>query len=66
MADIGQMLDTLMALDGVEAAVVAGRDGLLIDGRQTAHNIRLRRWAPFPPAWQVTWKEWRLIWNPGP
>ncbi len=34
MADLGEMLDTLAGVGGVDAVVVSGRDGLLIDGRE--------------------------------
>lgn len=41
MADLGQTLDTFQAVPGVQAAVVASRDGLLIDGRQNSDGYSL-------------------------
>lgn len=41
VADLDQMLDTLAGIEGVQAAVVASRDGLVIAGRQNQESDSL-------------------------
>jgi predicted regulator of Ras-like GTPase activity (Roadblock/LC7/MglB family) len=41
VADLDQMLDILAGIEGVQAAVVAGRDGLVIAGRQNQESDSL-------------------------